>query len=61
MRLDVKGSKITASKDVLNYISIIAEKAYDAYMSEGYTALAKEALEFSVIIYEALKREGLYK
>lgn len=54
------GSKITATKDVLNWLSSKLDEAADALRAEGYEPLAKEARQVSWEIYEALKEAGLY-
>ena len=61
MIVEIGSRKITATKKVLNYLSIIADKASVAFMSEGYTALGEDAREFSESIYNALKERGFYE
>lgn len=61
MTIATQHGKITGNKDLLNYISILAFEAENRYRQEGANALAEDAKEFSVMIYEALLESGLYK
>ena len=60
MTIRFEGRRITASKEMLNYISILAMEAADKFEKEGADALANEARELSNLIYEELSKSGLY-
>lgn len=54
------GKKITAAKNVLNMIAIYASEAREKYEKSGYSALASEAEDFEMSIYNRLKEDGFY-
>ena len=54
------GKKITATKNVLNMISLYASAAREKYEKLGYSALASEAEDFEMAIYNRLKEDGFY-
>lgn len=60
MTVNTNQGKITATQEVLTYISLIATYAADRYEEEGLIAISEEAAEFSSEIYEALKLSGHY-
>lgn len=61
MTVEIKGiGKVTANKDVLNYITLLAGEAAHRYEEKGYNALAKQADKFSTEIWKALDASGLY-
>ena len=59
--INTKHGKITADQNTLNFISILAREAADEYNREGYDALAKEAKNFALSIYNELEKAGMYK
>lgn len=60
MTVNTNQGKITATQEVLNYISMIACYAADRYEEEGLIGISEEAAEFSSEIYDALKLSGHY-
>lgn len=60
MTVTTSKGTITAKKELLNYISMMASYAADDYKKRGRDALAEEAEKFSEEIYEILKASGLY-
>lgn len=60
MTINTKIGKITASKDVLNYLSIICTQAEEYNKSRGYNASAEECKEVSYDLYNVLKEVGFY-
>jgi hypothetical protein len=60
MTIETNRGKVTANKNILNYISVLACEAADKYRQDGANALAKDAELFSDMIYEVLKESGLY-
>lgn len=60
MTVNTIRGKITATQEVLNYISLTAHYAAEWYEEEGHIALSEEAEGFSSEIYDALKLSGYY-
>lgn len=60
MTINLNGEKITASKDMLNYLSIIFAKAGEKFEDEEANALAKTANKWSYKIYKDLSDNGFY-
>lgn len=60
MTVNTNRGKITATEEVLNYISLIALNAADFYKERGFISMAEESAEFSLEIYDALKLSGIY-
>lgn len=60
MTVTINGNKITATKDELNYISILANEAAKSFEKRGRDSLAKQANKYSDAIYEALKNINFY-
>lgn len=61
MTVEIKGlGKITASKDALNLISILASEASENFKNRGRDMFSKEAKQISHEIYEALESIGFY-
>lgn len=54
------GGKITATKYVLNEISVYAQLASERYKELGYPTLAKQAENVSEAIYNCLFESGHY-
>lgn len=52
--------KVTADKYTLNFISILAREAAEAYRKEGCGPLADEAAGLANAIYDALDSKGFY-
>lgn len=52
--------KISASKDVLNYIFLMMNEASESYNSRGRSSLSKQSLNDANAIYEALNAVGFY-
>ena len=52
--------KITASKEVLNTLSSLADVARGVYIEEGRNYKAKEVEKISLEIYIALSKSGFY-
>ena len=52
---------ITASKDVLNELSIYASEASKEYERKGYFALQERAQEVANTIFNELDKTGFYK
>lgn len=62
MTVELKGiGKVTASKEVLNLLSIWATEASRVYEGRERHYMAKEAQEASSSIFEALEETGYYK
>ena len=62
MTVEIKNiGKITASKEVLNMISLWASQAAERNTLKGYEGLADEADKAASTIYKALKAAGLYE
>lgn len=60
MTINTREGKVTATKDVLNYIALLASEASESYKSRDRNTLADEADKFCGEIYNALKEVGLY-
>ncbi len=52
--------KISASKEVLNYIFLMMGEASKSYDSRGHIALSNEAQKNANAIYDALNLVGYY-
>ena len=62
MTVNIKGlGKITASKEVLNYLSLIMGEGADNYHEKGRYQLSADAQSYSDAIYCALAKENYYK
>lgn len=61
MTVETKLGKITASKAVLNAISLMADFSSDRNFEKGYTASGARDKEISNEIYHALKSVGYYE
>ena len=63
IKMTVKTSygKITASKETLNELLLIFQEASENYEKRGRMALASQAMETSLEIYEILGMDGYYK
>ena len=62
MTVNIEGlGRITASKDVLNYISIAMSEASYHFELKGLSALQKEAKEYANAIYNELDSKGYYE
>ena len=60
MTITFNGYKVTANKQTMNYLSILASEAYHNYKNEGYEGLANEADKFSQAIFDELSSQGYY-
>lgn len=60
MTINSNSGKITADKDTLNYLSILAGEAADMFDKKGVHTLAKEARDFHQLIYDQLFSTGFY-
>lgn len=62
MKIKIEGyGWMSAPKQELNFISILADKAAQCFTLEGKESLAKQAQEFSDTIYNALYDQGFYQ
>lgn len=61
MTIKTSIGKITATPEVLNYLSILATEARDNFISKKHNGLATEAETVGHEIYKALEEIGLYK
>ena len=55
------GEKITASKEVLNYLSLALEDGAERQAEKGHDVLEKAYQEWADLIYKALKDCGYYQ
>lgn len=53
--------KITSDKSTLNWLSILCDKAAEAFEAQGSKGLAEHARRDGMAIYEALEKAGFYK
>jgi len=60
MTVNTNYGKITANKDALNYISLLAGEAANKLKRDGAGALAEDAQELSNQIYDVLSAAGFY-
>lgn len=62
MTVTIEGiGKITASADVINYLSLIASEASSSYKNRNRNALSDGALKIADATYDALAEKGYYK
>lgn len=61
MTVKTSYGKITASKETLNDLSLIFQEASKNYEKRGRMALASQAMETAIEIYEILGMVGYYK
>lgn len=61
MTVNTNIGKITASKDVLNMLSISLSESADALASRGHNARAKQDATTATDIYYALDAVGFYE
>lgn len=61
MTVKTSYGKITASKETLNDLSLIFQEASENYEKRGRMALASQAMETAIEIYETLGMVGYYK
>lgn len=61
MTVKTSYGKITASKETLNDLSLIFQEASESYEKRGRMALASQAMETAIEIYEMLGMVGYYK
>lgn len=52
--------KITASRDAFNKLSLLLAEASNRYEERGLDALADEASEMAVTLYDELDKVGYY-
>ena len=60
MTVTINGYKVTANKETLNYISMLANEASRRYGEENYNGLSEEAYSFSKVIFDKLNATGYY-
>ena len=61
MTVEIKGfGKLTANKDVLNIISMLADEASDRYEELNKIISANQAREIAKDIYDKLEKAGFY-
>lgn len=60
MTINTHKGEITATPEVLTYISLIAQYAADRLAERGLTGLSEESNKFSLEIYKALELSGCY-
>ena len=60
MTINTEVGKITASKEVLNYLSLVISEASKYYESKGSFALEKKARGVASEIFDALDDTGYY-
>ena len=62
MTIEIEGfGKITASKEVLNSLSRMADNSYEYYLAKGYSGLSAESDRVANTIYNELKKVNFYK
>ena len=55
------GEKITASKEVLNYLSLALEDSAERQAEKGHECLQRTYKEWASLIYQSLKECGYYE